>query len=174
VTAPRRPAGDRVRIILAALSLAVGVLLLVHVGLVAWDEAVFSPTLLVPFFDGLEPWAGAPVRITELAFAGLAIVTAILLFARRRLAPWAFVVGGWGTLLFTIAALWPGDRIKVTLRMLVTTVERSQGLPPGSTRWWDLVPTAAWTWAAIAVGLWLAILVLGSVHAVRRRRLYMR
>lgn len=155
--------------VLGGIVTALGLLLLVHAPLAAWRPGSFAPPL-VPYFGRLRVWNDPWVLGTEIA-AGLAgIVVGLLLWRRHRLAPTAFLVAGWGGAALTIAAFWPGDRVRLAMRMAVRQAERA-GAPPGTT-FYDLIPDGVLLVLEVVTSLLVLLLVVGTIHVVVARRVY--
>ncbi len=148
---------------------AIGVLLLIHALLARLMPASFAPPL-VPFFDRLRVWSDPLVLGTEVAAGLVGLAVGALLWRRHRFAPLAFLVAGWGGAILLVAGLWPGERVKLAMRMAVRQAERS-GAPAGTT-FYDLIPDGVLLGLEVAASLLLLLLVVGTLHVVIARRLY--
>ncbi len=144
--------------------------------LLAWLQQRIAPSLLrlppVPFFDKLVPWDRlSAMSITQLAVAVALLVAGAAVLGRHRWAPLLFTLLGWGGLAFTVAAAWPGDGLRFKMRTAVTAAQK-YGVAGSDATFWDLVPARyAWGLGAFVV-LWLALLLVGTVHLLRARDLY--
>ena len=138
----------------------------------AFAAPTLAPVEIMPFFDRLR----VPTHPTLAASLGAACaclaLTGVLLLRRSRRAPLAFLLFGWGGLAGTVAALWPGDRMRFMMELAVTNAKRQGALP--DTTFWDLVPPNAVSGAVAFVAVWLLLLVAGSVHVLRQRATYAR
>jgi hypothetical protein len=170
VSASRRSA-TAVGSVVAVCSLIAALALLVELVL-AFVAPSLVPVEIMPFFDRLRVPTHPPLAATMgLACACLA-TTGILLLRRSRRAPLAFLLLGWGGMVFTVAALWPGERLRFMMNLAVTNAQRQGALP--DTTFMDLVPANAIS-AALAFGvIWLLLLIAGSVHVLRQRAEYVR
>lgn len=167
-TAAARTAGP---LLLGAACLLPGALLAL-----LWLQQRFAPQLLklpfVPFFDRLALFDRSPGLIAAHGLAALALlVTGAALAARRGFAPWLFAGLGWGGFLFTLAAAWPGDQVRSKVRFAMN-VGRQKGSLPADATVLDLVPTEYLVLAALAFGVYVALLVLGTRHVLRNRAVY--
>jgi hypothetical protein len=143
---------------------------------VLWLQQRIAPALLklppVPFFDNFEKFDRSPGLIAAHGFVALALlVTGGAILTRMRFAPHVFAACGWGGLLFTAVAAWPGDNIRGKVNMLLT-LGRDRGAIPEGASLFSLIPTPYVTWGGIAIAVWLLLLVLGTVHLFRNRPLY--
>ncbi|RMF76009.1 MAG: hypothetical protein D6738_02245, partial [Acidobacteria bacterium] len=125
---------------------------------------------LVPFFDRLRVWTHPLILGLEIAGGLVGIAVGVLLWRRHRWAPWAFLVAGWGGAVLLVAGLWPGDRVRMAMRMAVRQAERA-GAPPGTT-FYDLIPDSILLGLEVAASLLLLLLVVGTLHVLIARRLY--
>jgi hypothetical protein len=156
---------------MAGACLLVGVLVVVHFVVVRVAPGALEPQI-VPFFDRLATWSSLSLTVAELAVAVALLGVGSLLWVRHRYAPLAFLLGGWGGLAFTIAALWPGRRLRFAMRMAENAAERSGA--PSDTTFVDLIPDAVWLGGGAFAAVWLALLILGTVHAFLHREIYAR
>ncbi len=144
--------------------------------LLVWVQQRVAPQLLrlppVPFFDRLtlsDRMSALPVAQLVAALALLAAGFAVL--GRRRLAPVLFTLLGWGGLIFTVAAVWPGEGLRFKMRTAVNFAQKNGAAGTDAT-FWDLVPSRyAWGAGAFAA-LWLGLLLAGTIHLLRSRDLY--
>ena len=151
--------------LVAALALLVELVL-------AFSAPSLAPLEIMPFFDRLRVPTHPPLAATMgLACACLAS-TGVLLLRRSRRAPLAFLLLGWGGLVFTMAALWPRERLRFMMDLAVTNAQRQGALP--DTTFMDLVPPNALSGTIAFAVVWLLLLVVGSVHVLRQRAEYVR
>lgn len=122
-----------------------------------------------PFFDRFALWDRLSL------FTGLHLLASLLLmgvawaiFTRRRWASWAFVIPGWGGLFFLIAAVWPGEQIRFKMQTLLTMAQRS-GRAGADATFWSLIPAPYLFGLIVFVGIWVGLLVFGTVHLLRCR-----
>lgn len=152
-------------------AVAAGLLL----GLV-WLQQRFAPQLLalppVPFFDALASFRQTPALMIAHGLTAVALlVTGGAILTRQSFAPLLFVVLGWGGLLFTALAAWPGDGLRRKVQLLLDIAKERGRLPRDATVW-SVIPTEYFVYAGLFLVLWLIVLVLGTVHLLRRRDLY--
>lgn len=157
--------------LVAVCSLIAALAILVELVL-AFVAPRLAPVEIMPFFDRLRVPTHPPLAAAMgLACACLA-VTGVLLLRRSRRAPLAFLLLGWGGLVFTVAALWPGERLRFMMDLAVTNAQRQGALP--DTTIWDLVPPNAVSAGVVFAVVWLLLLIAGSVHVLRQRAEYVR
>ncbi len=145
-----------------------------------WLQQRIAPDLLhlpfVPFFDRLALFDRSPGLIAAHGLAALALLVAGgAILTRQRFAPYVFAACGWGGLLFTLLAVWPGPNIRDKVRLMLTIGRDRGAVPPNASLLdvvLDRVPTAYVTLGTLAAALWLALLVVGTLHLFRNRGLY--
>jgi hypothetical protein len=145
---------------------------------VSWPLIRFVPSIRatvppLPMFDSLRMWHGPFVGAMQLVVAVLLLVVGWGLLSRRRWAPGAFLLTGWGGLLFTALAFWPGHTVRSNVRLLMSFQRKSGAIPPDAT-FLDLVPPSLTVGLVGFVVVWLGLLLAGTVHVIRRRDAYTR
>jgi len=145
-----------------------------------WIGMRFSVRLVrtfafIPFFDHKRRFDDFGLLITHLVVALLLVGVGLLILQRRRWAVPAFLVCGWGGLLFSLVALWPGDQLRREMELGLKMAQRMGRAAPDAT-FYDLilqeVPPAAWAGLGAFLLVWLALLTVGTVHLLRQRRHY--
>lgn len=140
---------------------------------------------VLPFFDGPlrlfyeRPYVATFSSISERVFpvaahlviALLLLGTGFLILRRRALAPLLFLVSGWGGFLFVVLAAWPGERLLSKMEFGLNAA-RHQGMVGPEGTLLDLVPTKFLVAGVGFFCIWVLLLVVGSVHLLRRRRDY--
>lgn len=127
---------------------------------------------LLPFFDRLyRPFHPLPVAV-ELVVAALLLFTCWAVLTAKPFARWLFLIGGWGGLVFTGAALWPGPRLKGMAEFAINAMIKKGELQEGATLS-DLIQTFVPGWAYTAAGtflvIWIGLLIVGTVSFARRK-----
>ncbi len=157
---------------------------------VLWLAIRIDPSLsqrfaLLPFFDGplllsyerpyVTSLTASLSRMTPVALhlvtALLLIVVGYLILARRRWAPVAFWVSGWGGLAFTLVAIWPGDRLHGKMAFALGAAKK-RGMLGADGTLLDLIPSSVLVAAGAFLVIWILLLVAGSVHLLRAREHY--
>ncbi len=158
-------------IIVGAASTFFGVILLV-----LWIQQRIAPKALrlppFPFFDNLVLWDRfSPFVVAHLVAAICLLVAGVAILGRHRLALPLFALLGWGGLVFTIAAVWPGETIEFKMHTALEQAKRF-GVVGSRATAWQLVPRSVYVIGGAFVVLWLALLVTGTVHLLRARDAY--
>ncbi|RMG47888.1 MAG: hypothetical protein D6718_02825 [Acidobacteria bacterium] len=154
----------------AAACLLAGTLLLAH-RLVATFVPALRPAYPLPLFDRLLPWSGFWFFAGQVGSGLLLLAAGWAIVARSRLAPWLFTIPGWGALVTVALGARPGPRLRMHMRTAVTMARRIGVLGEDGT-FGDLVPRGVVTGLALFAAVWLALLLIGTVHLWRRRDLY--
>ena len=156
-------------------SAACGLLLLLIFIAMRLSTTVLRTFAFVPFFDQKTRWDAPGLMAAHLIAALLLLAVGLLLLRRHRLAPWAFLAGGWGGLVCVVLALWPGDNLRREAGLALRMAERRGLAAPGTTFFdlvWQQVTPGMIAGAALFLLLWLGLLLLGTAHVLRRRGQY--
>ncbi|UCF68339.1 MAG: hypothetical protein JSV80_03315 [Acidobacteriota bacterium] len=172
---PEAPPAPRLGVgrLIGATSLSVGVLLLLLRVAIVFQPALARRVPPLPFFDRLALVDRAPMTVVLLVSALLLMVAGWSTLSRRRSAVPLFIAGGWGAVLFTGFAIWPGDDLRFRASSAVNWAKRSGTLPPDGT-FWDLVPASVYIGVIVFALVWLALLLVGTIHLLRQRAHYRR
>lgn len=147
--------------------------------LLLWLQQRALPTLFappaVPFFDRLVPWREFGVfAVVHLAAALSLLAAGWAVLGARRFAPALFVLGGWGGTVFAFAALWPGDAVFFRLKTAALAARVPGADAVGRGEFWRLISGGRLFGCGLFVVVWLALLVVGTVHLLRDRDAYWR
>lgn len=141
------------------------------------STAVLRKFAFIPFFDHKCRFDNTGLMITHLVVALLLIAVGLLILRRHRLAVPAFLLAGWGGLVFSAVALWPGTNLRSEMALGLKMAQRMGRVGPDAT-FMDLVksqvPTGVFVILGLFLAIWLILLVAGSVHLLRRREEYRR
>jgi hypothetical protein len=177
---PEAPPRLRAGVLVGSASCVAGVVLAIFWLLIRFVPAVRAaiPSPLpggpyLPFFDGLRAWHGLNVGVTQLAIAAVLVLIGWGLLTRRRWAPLGFLLAGWGGLVFTVFAFWPGRSLRAMVGLAMAGARKQGAIGPDE-GFLDLVPAAAKAGVVVFVVVWLVLLVVGTVHVVRNRHAYTR
>ena len=177
---PEAPPRLRTGVLVGSASCVAGVVLAVFWLLIRFVPALRAaiPSPLpggpyLPFFDGLRAWHGLNIGITQLVVAVVLVLVGWGLLTRHRWAPLAFLLTGWGGLVFTVFAFWPGRSLRAMVGLAMASA-RKQGRIGPNEGFLDLVPLGAKVGLVAFAVVWLVLLVVGTVHVIRNRHAYNR
>ena len=170
---PQAPPRLLVGKLVGGASCLAGVIAAVSWLLIRFVPAIQAQVPPLPFFDSIRAWHGLAIGATQLVVGALLIVVGWALLRRLRWAPLAFLLAGWGGLVFTVFAFWPGQTIRSNVRLLMAFQRKTGALPEDAT-FLDLIPPSVAAGVVVFVVVWLALLILGTVHVVRQRYEYKR
>ena len=140
---------------------------------------ITKSTTLFPFYDSVVQLGSWKLFVVVAIYVLLLLATAWSLVNRRKFAPLLFAVAGWGALLNTTFMLWPRKRL-LSMMEFGLNAAKKRGMVGEDASLLDLVrtqltPTMFNTVAALlatVVVVWLALLILGSLHVWRARAEY--